>query len=141
MADLETSYLAVRGALVDALVAAWSPAEVYFDPFQVEESYTNFPVLWIDAEISSWENETPATDELVVRFTITGIFAGDAVNGNDAAFVARVSAAQAELYGVLNLGGYGYLGQMSDATRIDLDGTARFGVQIVYSCAISIERA
>jgi len=66
VADLETSYLAVRGALVDAIKTAWSPVKIYFDPFDLPEDYAGgYPVVFIDARITAWENETPKTDEVV----------------------------------------------------------------------------
>ncbi len=140
MADLDTSYLAVRGAVVDALKQAWDPVAVYHDPFQLPEGYADFPVVFMDAEITSMQNETPVTDEVGIAWTITGIFESDAVNGNDAAFIGKAQLAIAELYGVLNMGTYGYLGQISEPRRVDIDGNERYGVQLVYSCFLSVER-
>jgi hypothetical protein len=140
MANLETSYLAVRGAVVDAIEEAWSPVAIYHDPFQLPEGYADFPVVFMDASITSMGNETAVTDEIGIAWTITGIFESDGTNGNDLAFIGKVQLAQAELYAVLNMGNYGYLGQMTEAQRIDLDGNERFGVQFVYSCSLSVER-
>jgi hypothetical protein len=141
VADLETSYLAVRGALVDAIKTAWSPVKIYFDPFDLPEDYAGgYPVVFIDARITAWENETPKTDEVVIAFDVTGIFANDVTNGNDAGMVANLTAAQAELYGVANMGNYGYLGQMSDAQLLRFDGNKRYGCAFSYQCSLSIDR-
>lgn len=140
MADLETTYLAVRGALVDAIDTAWSPVKIYFDPFDLPEDYAGtLPIVWIESQITSWENETPATDEVVVAFLITGVFATSG-SGNDADAVAKMALAQAELYGTVNLGTYGYLGQMSDAQLLRFEANKRYGCAFTYTCAISIDR-
>lgn len=140
MADLETSYLAVRGAVVDSIQEAWSPVAIYHDPFQLAEAYAAYPVVFMDASITSMENETAVTDEIGIAWTITGVFESDLVNGNDMVFIGKVQLALAELYGVLNMGTYGYLGQISEPVRIDIDGNERFGVQLVYSCSLSVDR-
>ena len=140
MADLDTSYLAVRGAVVDAIDEAWSPVAIYHDPFQLAETYAAYPVVFMDAAITSMQNETAVTDEVGIAWTITGVFESDIVAGNDAAFIGKVQLALAELYAVLNMGTYGYLGQITDPVRIDIDGNERFGVQLVYSCSLSVDR-
>lgn len=143
MPNLETTYLAVRGAVTDAIKAAWNPGagNLYYDPYHLPEDYAGgYPVVFIDARITSWENETPATDEVVIAFDITGVFANDATNGNDAAMIANLTAAQAQLYAVTNLGNYGYLGQMTDPVMERLDGNNRYMVGFTYRCNISIDR-
>jgi hypothetical protein len=143
MPSLETTYLAVRGAVVDAIKAAWNPANgnLYFDPYHLAEDYAGgYPVVFIDARIDSWENETPKTDEVVVAFEITGVFANNISTGNDRDMIVNLRAAQAQLYAVLNMGTYGYLGQMSDPSMTRLDGNNRYAVGFTYRCAISIDR-
>lgn len=141
MPDLNTTYTAVRGALVDAIHTAWSPSGIYFKPFTVPEDYTGgYPVVFIKADISSWENETPVTDELVVAFEITGVFQNDVTDGNDMASVANLALAQAELYSIANMGDYGYLGQIMDPFMEDLEGNNRYMVGFTYRCNISIDR-
>ena len=141
MPDLNTTYTAVRGALVDAINAAWSPTGIYFRPFAVPEDYTGgYPVVFIKVDIPGWENETAVTDELTVAFEITGIFQNDVTDGNDLASVANIALAQAELYGIANMGNYGYLGQMTDPVMEDLEGNNRYMVGFTYRCNISIDR-
>ena len=144
MADLATSYLGARGGLVDAIDNAWSPAKIYFAPFEAPETYTDdpadYPVVWVDRVIGPPLNETPKTDTSVVQFIVTGIFLSDNTDGDDMASVVNLSAIQAELYAATNLGNYGYLGQMGENFLIDFESGERYGMQFIYSCEISYDR-
>lgn len=144
MAGLDTTYLGTRGGLVDAIDAAWSPTHIWFAPFEAPEEYSDdpadYPIVWIDRIIGPPLNETPVTDTATVQFIVTGIFLSDNTNGDDMDSVVKLAAAQAELYGIANLGNYGYNGQMGDNLLIDFESGERYGLQFTYSCEISYER-
>lgn len=141
MADAVTTYRAIKADLTDAIEAAWSPVKIRWEPFQVPENYSgNLPLVWIDFEITASENETAVTDIKTLQFFITGIFDNNVTDGNLDEMWVQLSAAQAELYAITNLGGYGYNGLMANETLVPLDGNKRFGVQFTYTCEVSIER-
>lgn len=135
----------IGGAVLDDLTAAidtaWSPVKIYVKPFDMPETYSGgYPVVWIDPNLQNWQPETPVTVTTQLTFTITGVFDNDVTDGNFRAMLARVANVQAELYGVLNMGTYGYLGEISDVQLIPFEGNNRFGVGLVYTCEVSFDR-
>lgn len=141
MPDLETTYAALRGALVAAIENAWSPVKIYLPPQMIPEEYAGgFPVVVIDRTITNTNDGTFTRDELAIQFTVTGVFENNTTEGNDLEMIQKVTAAQAELYAIANLGDYGYLGQMSDPTAEALEGGNRYVASFTYTCRVSIDR-
>lgn len=140
MADYETTYNGVLGAVVDAINAAWSPAKIIVFPEEKQETYSAYPVAYIQPQIVEVVNETPTNDQAGVMFTIAGIFETDDVNGAHLLGVAKWQLAQAQLYAATNLGGFAYNGLFSPEPGIELEGNSRVVVVFNFTCNISYSR-
>lgn len=140
MANYDTTYAAVRGAVVAAINTAWSPDQIIFNPAEMTTEFDTYPVVYIKTEITEDVNETPATDRRGLKFTIAGIFQVPA-QGADLFAASKLTLAQAELFGATNLGGFAYGALISKPDYEIEESHDRVAVFFDFTCDVSFERA